>query len=191
MISFYRCKPYTMEYLFNSPHFNYRLISPSDSEEFIRIYTNDILMQHISDPISEAEAVSLFDRFLRLNDSSDQKHYLFAIEDTTTLNLLGFCGVNAKMNERASRLKIGEIGVMMKEEAIGKGAGTEALNALVNYCFNKLGYDKLIGPPSSNNIASIKMLEKAGFKKETVLKSHLTIKGEQIDTPLYVIYKAD
>ncbi len=191
MISFYRCKPYTMEYPFYSPHFNYRLIVPSDSKEFVSIYTNEILMQHISSPISVPEAVSLFNRFLLLNNANHQRHYLFAIEDKVTLNLLGFCGVNAKDNGGSPRIKVGEIGVIMKEEAVGKGAGTEALNALVSYCFKKLGYEKLIGPPSPKNIASIKMLEKVGFKKETVLKSHLTIKGEQLDTPLYIIYNTD
>lgn len=102
---------------------------------------------------------------------------------------MGFCGVNSIKNDVTTSTKTGEIGVMLIDSAIGKGIGTEVLMALVDYCFEKLGFEKLIGPPSPDNIASIKMLEKVGFKKETVLKAHLKIKGEQIDTPFMFYIK--
>lgn len=189
MISFYRCKPYTMEYRFNSPHLNYRLIADSDLQQFVEIYTNEQIMLHISDPISEPEAVSLFNRFLRFNNTHPQQHFLFSIISNINQELVGFCGVNSVKSDKSSPLKTGEIGVMLLETVVGKGCGTEVLRALVNHCFQEFGFKKLIGPPAPDNIASIKMLEKIGFEIETVLKAHLKIKGEQIDTPLYVLYK--
>lgn len=178
-----------MNFLFNSHHFNYRPITDSDLPHFVDIYTSEKLMQFVSEPLSKKEAKSLFERFSRFNSSRPQHHYLFSVVNNNNHDFMGFCGVNSIKNDVTTSTKTGEIGVMLIDSAIGKGIGTEVLMALVDYCFEKLGFEKLIGPPSPDNIASIKMLEKVGFKKETVLKAHLKIKGEQIDTPLYVLYQ--
>lgn len=178
-----------MKYLFNSLHFNYRPITDSDLPHFVDIYTSDKLMQFVSDPFSKKEAKSLFERFSRFNSARPQHHYLFSVINNINQKLVGFCGVNSIKNDVAISTKTGEIGVMLIDSAIGKGIGTEVLTALVNYCFHELGFKKLVGPPSPDNIASIKMLEKAGFRKEAVLKGHLTIKGERFDAPLYALYQ--
>lgn len=190
MIYFYCCQPYYMNYLFNSPHFNYRPITDSDLPHFVDIYTSQKLMQFVSEPFSEQEAKSLFKRFSHSNNTRPQHHYLFSVVNNIDQELIGFCGVNSIKSDMTTSTKTGEIGVMLIESAIGKGIGTEVLMALVEYCFKELGFKKLVGPPSQDNIASIKMLEKAGFRKEALLKGHIKIKGDQIDTPLYVVYKS-
>lgn len=179
-----------MRYLFNSLHFKYRLIADRDLQHFVDIYTNEQLMQFVSDPVSEKDAKSLFEQFSRFNRVRPQRHFLFSVINENSQELVGFCGVNSIKKDKTISLKIGEIGVMLMESATGKGIGTEVLLALVDYCFEQLGFEKLVGPPSPENIASIKMLEKAGFRKESVLEANLTIKGEQFDTPLYVTYNS-
>lgn len=189
MISFYYCKPYTMEYLFNSPHFNYRLVTADDLQEFVKIYTNDLLMQHISEPLSKSQAKWLFSRFLNFNKARPQQHYLFTVTNKDTDGFVGFCGVNTNKKESDAALKTGDVGVILLQKEIGRGVGTEVLTALTKFSFEVLGFGKLIGPPSANNIASIRILEKAGYKQVCVLESHLTLKGERVDAPLFAIYR--
>lgn len=56
-----------------------------------------------------------------------------------------------------------EIGFMIAREFWRKGIVSEALNALLPYYFEELGYEKITADADPRNDASIKILEKHGF----------------------------
>ena len=57
-----------------------------------------------------------------------------------------------------------EIGYRLFKDSWGKEYATEGARALVDYGFNKLGMDKLVGVAMPENKASCRVLEKAGMK---------------------------
>jgi RimJ/RimL family protein N-acetyltransferase len=67
---------------------------------------------------------------------------------------LGWCGL--KLNEE----NIVDIGFRFFKKEWNKGYATESAKAVLNFGFNSLGIDKIIGRTASNNVASIKVLEK-------------------------------
>ncbi|NTV90929.1 MAG: GNAT family N-acetyltransferase [Clostridiales bacterium] len=59
-----------------------------------------------------------------------------------------------------------EMGFTIKPEYQGKGFGIEAVKCLLEYLFKGLGAHRIIAVADVRNTASVKLLEKAGMRKE-------------------------
>lgn len=59
-----------------------------------------------------------------------------------------------------------EIGYIIAPEHQGNGFGREAVQALVRYCGDKLGVHRIQALIHSENIASIRLVERTGFRCE-------------------------
>lgn len=67
--------------------------------------------------------------------------------------------VNLKSRSRT----IGEIGYWLASEYTGKGYATCAVQALRNYAFRSLGFESIGAEVHKDNLASQRVLERAGF----------------------------
>ena len=65
-----------------------------------------------------------------------------------------------------------EIGYWFGREYWGQGFCTEAVVAVIDYGFETLGLHRIFARHIARNIASARVLEKAGFSKEGVLRQH-------------------
>lgn len=74
-----------------------------------------------------------------------------------------------------------EFGYWIGKPYWGKGYATEAVELLVDYGFNELGLHRIYATPFGSNIASQRVLEKAGLRKEGILKDHIYHIGEYHD----------
>lgn len=61
-----------------------------------------------------------------------------------------------------------ELGYRLKKMAWGKGYATEGSKALISKAFSELGFDRIISTALAENQASIRVMEKAGLKFETI-----------------------
>jgi RimJ/RimL family protein N-acetyltransferase len=62
-----------------------------------------------------------------------------------------------------------------------KGYASEAVSAVLTYARNTLGIRRVLGITTLDNAGSIRVLEKAGFKFERVIK----LPGENVDLKLF------
>lgn len=83
--------------------------------------------------------------------------------------------------------KNAELGYWLGEPFWGKGIITQAILQIIPYAFATFNITRLYARPFSKNIASQKVLEKAGFKKEAVLKNAFFKNGEYLDEIIYSI----
>jgi len=74
-----------------------------------------------------------------------------------------------------------EIGFQIHHSAAGKGICTEAAQLLINHLFSDFGVFKVVAKCDPRNIASYKVMEKLGMKKEAVFKQHYRIGDEWTD----------
>ena len=79
-----------------------------------------------------------------------------------------------------------EIGYWLGEELWGRGIVTEALSLVTTHAFRELNYLRLFALPFADNPASIRVLEKAGYEREALLKSSAVKFGHAKDQWLYV-----
>lgn len=111
-------------------------------------YTGDVPFQSGS----EAEA------FLKnYKDYETTGYGRWAVIDKASHAFLGWCGLKFDGKET-------DIGFRFFEEYWNKGYATESAKACLNYGFNELGLDEIVGRAMKENIASIKVLEKIGLK---------------------------
>jgi ribosomal-protein-alanine N-acetyltransferase len=78
-----------------------------------------------------------------------------------------------------------EFGYWLAEEFWGRGIMTEIVNAFEKYCFENFSLRRLYAEPFSNNPASARVLEKAGFIFEGRLQKNVVKDGKILDSHLY------
>lgn len=78
-----------------------------------------------------------------------------------------------------------EIGYWLAEPYWGKDIMTQAVKSLVAYGIHDLGLLRIFAEPYTTNQASARVLEKAGFKAEGILRSNVFKDGKVLDQYLY------
>ena len=78
-----------------------------------------------------------------------------------------------------------EIGYWLGEEFWGRGIATEAVVLVTAFAFRQLNYLRLFALPFADNPASARVLEKAGYVQEAVLRASSVKYGVPKDQLLY------
>ena len=81
-----------------------------------------------------------------------------------------------------------EIGYTLRLEHQGKGFATEVVGAVVARLFAE-GVERITSSLAPENVASVRVLEKTGFRHEA--SSRIQIRGEFVDDDLYVVVTGD
>ena len=82
-----------------------------------------------------------------------------------------------------------EIGYYIGEPYWGNGYMTNAVRQVCEYIFNHTDIVRLFAEPFADNIASCRVLEKAGFICEGVLQSNAFKNGRLMDMKMYALIK--
>jgi ribosomal-protein-alanine N-acetyltransferase len=86
--------------------------------------------------------------------------------------------------------KNAEMGYWLAEEYWGRGIMTEAVKQVVEYGFKTFGINRIFARPFSTNLASQRVLEKAGMKLEARFEKALFKNGQFLDELVYSVFKA-
>ncbi|MBV2142579.1 GNAT family N-acetyltransferase [Falsochrobactrum sp. TDYN1] len=73
----------------------------------------------------------------------------------------------------------------------GKGYMTEALSLAISFAFAELRLHRIEAACIPHNVRSIRLLEKAGFQREGLLRSYLKINGFWQDHLLFALIEGD
>jgi RimJ/RimL family protein N-acetyltransferase len=82
--------------------------------------------------------------------------------------------VVASVGLRTKRFQRGEIGYWCAPAARGRGIVPRAARLLCRYAFDSLGIERLEMTADPDNRASQRVAEKVGFRREGVLRSHMS-----------------
>ena len=137
-----------------------RELNPDDAENFYKLNLNPNVIKYTGNSafkdIDEAKEF--------LENYQDYKLNGFgrwAVIEKSTNEFLGWCGLKYDKN-----LDETDIGFRFFEEHWNKGLATESAKACINFGFENLNLKSIVGRAMSENIASIKVLEKIGLKFE-------------------------
>ena len=97
-------------------------------------------------------------------------------------------GIGIEPREDVYR-KTAIIGYWLSEELWGKGIMPEAVKLVTEYAFNHLGFIRVQASVYSKNPASMRVLEKAGYTKEGVMRNAVIKNGVVMDEHMYAILK--
>jgi len=78
-----------------------------------------------------------------------------------------------------------EVGYIVRRDHWGRGLAKEALAALLDHAFSTLGLHRLEADVDPRNGASIRLVEKLGFKLEGHLRERYFVSGDVQDSAIY------
>ena len=94
-------------------------------------------------------------------------------------------------NIRYGVAQTGQVGYWIGVNHAGKGMMAEALQLVVRFAFDTLRLHRVEAACIPDNARSIRVLEKAGFRREGLLRSYLRINGVWQDHYLYALISGD
>ena len=130
--------------------------------------------------MSKAEAEKML-------ENSDIKPFIIEKKDGTKVGFIFHFHV-LHMGTGTKQL---EVGYTLVPNERGKGYGTEALAIIVDYLFLSKDTMRIQAQTDQRNVASHKVLEKAGFKKEGTLRNNFFMRGEWTDDYIYSIIREE
>jgi len=96
-----------------------------------------------------------------------------------------------KVNSVDQKARIADIGYWLTQSGAGKGYASMALRRLVSFCLDELRVETIRATTSTTNLASIRLLERVGFKQKAVLHGHVKIGNQPVDDFLYELERED
>lgn len=84
-----------------------------------------------------------------------------------------------------------EIGCTLAKEHHGNGYAVETLKGLITYLFESLNKHRMVASIDPANLASIKLMERLGFRKEGHFVESLFLNGEWVDDVVYALLKRE
>ncbi|SBT38293.1 GNAT family N-acetyltransferase [Micromonospora auratinigra] len=85
----------------------------------------------------------------------------------------------------------GEIGYVLHADHWGRGIGTEIAGLLLRLAFDRVGLHRVEATTRPDHVASCRVLEKAGLRREGVSRDHLYVRGCWWDSVRYAILATD
>ncbi|MFN2198402.1 MAG: GNAT family N-acetyltransferase [Anaerolineales bacterium] len=142
-----------------------RRLLPDDLEDLYALYSDPQVIRYIPDaPRNLEETREELEWFLNGHPRHPQLG-LWAAVYKPTGDFIGRCGLLPWTIDGREEV---EVAYLFARDYWGQGLGTEVARALVAYGFEQLGFSRLISLVESENLASIRVAEKAGMAFEKV-----------------------
>lgn len=89
------------------------------------------------------------------------------------------------------RMGTAEVGYLIGDDYKGRGFATGALALLVEVAFEERVFRRLMALIAADNVASQRVVEKVGFRREGVLREHFVIEGRAVDEVCYGLLREE
>ncbi|MFP3833340.1 GNAT family N-acetyltransferase [Chryseobacterium sp. SIMBA_028] len=146
-----------MKKILETDRFLLRELTVDDAMSFYELNKNSKVIQYTGDRSFESveEAVT----FLRnYKDYGENGYGRWAVIDKSNNEFLGWCGLKYDSSKDET-----DLGFRFFEKFWNRGVATESAIACLKYGLGQLKLKKIVGRAMSENIASIKVLQKLGF----------------------------
>lgn len=121
------------------------------------------------------------------NNELPRVKYVLAIELLESNQFIGLFGINIGKE----KYKNAEIWYKIHKDYWNKGYTTEAVKRVLSFGFNELNLHRIEAGCATENIASIRVLEKVGMFREGMKRKNLPIRGAWKDNYFYGILKEE
>jgi len=119
--------------------------------------------------------------------TTDRKHICWTIKTKSDNNFIGIAGLVFSAN----RFRMAEIYFKLSPAFWGKGFATELAIRIFQFAFRDLGLHRIEAGVETENVRSIKVLEKLGMIREGIRRKILPIRGEWKDNYHYAILEEE
>ena len=159
----------------------------SDAKDLAAALSNRKVQDNLRDglpyPYTEQDGKEFISAML---SADENETFAFAI--TVNNMVIGSIGIFRQGNIHR---QTAELGYYIAEEYWGKGIMTEAVKQICEYVFANSDIIRIYAEPFAYNIASCRVLEKAGFQYEGTLRNNAVKNSKVIDMKMYSLLKEE
>ena len=153
----------------------------ADAPALAKLINNKMVQDNLRDglpfPYGEEDAKAFLSAMLA---SDPDQNLAFAIEADG--KLIGSISATRCAN---IHFRTAELGYYLGESYWGKGFATEAVRQICDYIYRNTDIIRIFAEPFAYNTASCRVLEKAGFQLEGLLRSNAVKNGRILDMKMY------
>lgn len=164
-----------------------RQMTPADVNDLLRHFGNPEVVRFIdAQPIKTLDQANEWLRWMgSFFSASDGLRW--GVERKTTGEFIGSAGLHS-WNREAN---YAEIGYDLTPPHWGQGYATEVAQAIIEFAWEQMKLNRIEADVVSGNIASIRVLEKLGFRREGILRQRMRKGGNYYDVLLYGLLRCD
>lgn len=171
----------------NTPRLVLRPLREDDAAVLFAMYSDPQFMRYWSfAPMTQLEQAREYLSRL-MTASASGKDLVCAIDLRETGQMIGTCTLFS-LYEPSLRA---EIGFGVSREFWRQGYTQEAVHTLIGHAFSTLSLRRLEADIDPRNNGSARVLERAGFAREGLLRERWVVGGEVSDTALYGLLRSD
>lgn len=153
----------------------------NDSQALAGLLNNKKILDNLRDGLPYPYTTKDAEEYITAMLASDEtKTFAFAI--IVDKQVVGSIGVFSCDN---IHFRTAEMGYYIGEPHWGKGIATSAVKQACSYVFQNTDIIRIFAEPFAYNSASCRVLEKAGFQLEGVLRCNAVKNGEILDMKMY------
>jgi RimJ/RimL family protein N-acetyltransferase len=141
-------------------------------------------LEWVHDGYGPDESSAFIARAIAAHENGDM--YEFHIVDGKG-TFLGGCG----LNRLDTRFLKSNLGYWVRTSAAGRGVATAATRMLAGFGFEQLGLQRIEIIAAVDNLASQRVAEKAGARREGILRNGIRYHGRNIDAVCFSLIPAD
>ena len=156
-----------------------------DKVQLAHILNNKKILMNLRDGIPYPYTINDAEEYIQNMLSSDNNQ-TFAFAISVDDQVIGSIGVFRQDN---IHYRTAEMGYYIAEAYWGKGYASSAVKQVCQYVFHHTDIIRIFAEPFVYNMASCRVLEKAGFQLEGILRSNSEKNGKILDMKMYAIIK--
>ena len=157
----------------------------NDAQNLASAINNKKILDNLRDgmpyPYAEQDGKDFITAMLSADKNST---FAFAIEIEGKV-----VGSIAVFRQNNIHFKTAELGYYLAEEYWGKGIMTEVVKQVCKCVFDNSDIIRIYAEPFAHNIGSCRVLEKAGFQFEGLLRANAVKNGAIIDMKMYALIR--
>ncbi|KQT23302.1 GNAT family acetyltransferase [Chryseobacterium sp. Leaf405] len=159
-----------------------------DDKQAIFDYRSDVETNKFQSWIPETlEDVESFIQRNNKEFNQPESWYQVLITNRQTKAVIGDIGIHFFGIEN---LQV-ELGITLNKNFHGKGFASEALNRVVDFLFNDLKKHRIMTSIDPDNVDSMNLMERIGFRKEGHFVKSLFWKNNWVDDVIYALLQED
>ena len=137
-------------------------------------------------PESLNDSKNYLEKYINQQNYNPRKEYGFCVSltDQTPIGLIG-------LSNSLNKFRSAELWFKLNPAYWGNGYITEAALRLLEFCFTEMDLHRIEAGVATDNLASIKTLEKIGMQREGMRRKILPIKGQWKNNFHYAILDED
>lgn len=142
-----------------------RDVATSDLEAMVALWMDDGVKQGMGSwgPQTEEEVLPWIEDAIKHNQAEPRFTHNSAIVERSIGQAIGWIGFGSPSVGKEEWGDL-DFGYSMRPEFRRLGYATEALRAVIEFCFTKLGVNSFFGETMPGNLASARVMEKAGMR---------------------------